>query len=226
MNKTVYDYDPTTGEYKGTTTAPESPLEPNVYMIPAHATETEPPQTGEHEAACWINGAWEIKADWRGTTWYDKATQEKHEIKNLDEEPDSNWTDVEPTNKDAIWNGTAWVVPFSVKKSRKYAEIASARWAYETAGMPFNGNVIKTDRESVALLKGAYDEAIKDNEYTVNWKGENGFIKLTSEQIIVLYQKVKAHVQSAFDAEMMIDTQIASAQTEEELDKIHWIDPN
>lgn len=40
----VYSYHPTTGAFIGTDTASESPLEPGVFLIPAHATKIEPPK--------------------------------------------------------------------------------------------------------------------------------------------------------------------------------------
>lgn len=43
MDKTIYNYHPTSKVYVGSTLADESPLEPGVFLIPAHATETPPP---------------------------------------------------------------------------------------------------------------------------------------------------------------------------------------
>ncbi|MGA4187809.1 phage tail protein, partial [Ralstonia nicotianae] len=43
MTDTVYHYDPTTGEYAGSSPADHSPLEPGVVLIPAHATDQAPP---------------------------------------------------------------------------------------------------------------------------------------------------------------------------------------
>ncbi len=63
--KTVYSYDPATGEYIGETTSFESPRQPGKYLTPADAAETAPPETGEHEAAVWGDGKWTISEDWR-----------------------------------------------------------------------------------------------------------------------------------------------------------------
>lgn len=107
-------------------------------------------------------------------------------------------------------------------KAKKKAEIARERYKYETNGVDVNGTTVASDRDSVAMLKGAYDEAREDSSYTVNWKAEQGFVTLTAEQIIAIYRAVKNHVQSAFDKEMAIDLQIDSATTIEEINSIEW----
>lgn len=124
--KTVYNYDPDTGEYLGLETAHESPMEPGVYLMPAHSTETAPPEAGEHQAAVYRNGAWTLVEDHRGEIYYDTATQERHDIKALDEAISNTWTQIEPTDHEAVWNGTAWEVPFAVLKERKRREIWGA----------------------------------------------------------------------------------------------------
>lgn len=123
--KTVYNYDPDTGEYLGPESAYESPMEPGVYLMPAHSTEAEPPETGGHQAAVYRDGVWSLIDDHRGEVWYDTATQERHEIKTLGVVPET-WTQIEPTDPESIWNGTAWEVPFEVLKARKQREIWAA----------------------------------------------------------------------------------------------------
>jgi hypothetical protein len=93
MTKAVYGYNDKTGEYMGETTAYESPLEPGVYLIPANATETAPPETGEHEAAVWHGAAWEISEDWREREGY--VNGEPIEIEALGPLPEG-WSDTPP----------------------------------------------------------------------------------------------------------------------------------
>lgn len=123
--KTVYNYDPNTGEYLGPESAYESPMEPGVYLMPAHSTETVPPEAGGHQAAVYCDGVWSLVEDHRGEVWYDTATRERHEIKTLDVVPET-WTLIEPTDPESIWNGTAWEVPFEVLKARRQREIWAA----------------------------------------------------------------------------------------------------
>ena len=123
--KTVYNYDPDTEEYLGPESAHESPMEPGVYLIPAHATTIAPPEADDGHVPVFADGAWTLVEDHRGEVWYDTATQERHEIKTLGIVPET-WTPLEPTDHEAVWNGAAWEVPFEVLKERKRREIWGA----------------------------------------------------------------------------------------------------
>ena len=108
-------------------------------------------------------------------------------------------------------------------KAAKKSEIANARYNAEIAGATFNGTVIKTDRESQALITGAALAAIRDNEYIVRWKTSNGFVTLTSGQVMEVAQAVRDHVQGCFDKEAVYDESIDGCTTAEEIDAIQWI---
>ena len=70
----AYNYDPETGELTGTETVQESPLEPGVFLLPANAVFSEPPEAREGFARVW-NGSWEYAEDHRGATiWKDHET--------------------------------------------------------------------------------------------------------------------------------------------------------
>ncbi len=123
---TAYSYDPETKEYKGETRAYISPRE-GIYPLPANATLSEPPAIVERKARCWNEeaGAWEQVDDYRGETYWNKATKERVEIKELGTAPTAEMTDIEPTDMQSEWNEatSAWKVPFAVLKERKKAEI-------------------------------------------------------------------------------------------------------
>jgi hypothetical protein len=239
MNKkTYYAYNPETGEYTGTETAFESPREPGVYLNSPNSTETEPPTAGEHQTAIYKDGAWTLVPDYRGSIYYDTATLERHEIKTINIEPDAAWTTVAPPlaahvkwygdvwvssdDADAEWTENAWVVPFSVLKTRKLAAMAAARYAEETAGVTVSGTEIKTDRESQSLITGAALQATQNSDYSTPWKCSNGFVTLTAAQILAIAQAVRAHVEAAFAKEATVDTQIEAATTQTELDAVVW----
>ena len=76
MSQTIYNYDPITRIFTGEAQADESPLEPGVYLIPAHATTDAVPQTPEGKLARRLldNSGWELIDDVRGT-WYDADGQ-------------------------------------------------------------------------------------------------------------------------------------------------------
>lgn len=108
-------------------------------------------------------------------------------------------------------------------KAQKKAEIASVRYAVETAGTTVNGTTIDTGRDSQALITGAALAAVIDSSYSLNWKTESGFIHLTAPEIIAVAQAVRAHVQSCFDREGELVAQVDAAQTAEELDAIEIV---
>ena len=56
----IYHYDFETGQYLGEGVADPSPLETNVWLIPAHSTKIAPPETGDKEHAIFIDGSWAV----------------------------------------------------------------------------------------------------------------------------------------------------------------------
>ena len=76
MSQTVYNYDPATRIFTGASEADESPLEPGVYLIPAHATTIEPPAVADGKVGRYRpdDVRWEAVPDVRGT-WYNTDGQ-------------------------------------------------------------------------------------------------------------------------------------------------------
>lgn len=58
MEKTVYHYDESTGEYLGDGIARPDPMEPGRWLIPAWATTVEPPEPQEGRVRCFDGTAW------------------------------------------------------------------------------------------------------------------------------------------------------------------------
>lgn len=54
----IYHYDPNTGRLIGVGEADSDPLEPDAWLVPAHATIDEPPSASEGHYAAWVDGAW------------------------------------------------------------------------------------------------------------------------------------------------------------------------
>lgn len=106
------------------------------------------------------------------------------------------------------------------RKAQKKAEIASARYEREIAGVEVNGITIDTGRDSQALITGAALAAMLDENYSLNWKTANGFIHLTAPEIIAVAQAVRAHVQACFDREAELCALVDAAETKEDLDEI------
>lgn len=58
----IYHYASNTGALLGASQARESPLEPGVYLIPAHATEVAPPEPHDGFERVFRDGAWSFVA--------------------------------------------------------------------------------------------------------------------------------------------------------------------
>lgn len=123
------------------------------------------------------------------------------------------------------WNGKEWVETFTVEemKASKLEELARCRWEQETSGLALpDGTEIKTDRESQALLTGASLYALQNPMATVEWKGANGWVTLTAEQVQQIAMAVRNHVQEAFSREKELAAKVEACGTAEEVNAVSW----
>lgn len=63
--KTLYHYHPETGELLGESSADPSPLEVDVWLIPAHATDLPPHKPKARQVAVLRENGWQLAPDWR-----------------------------------------------------------------------------------------------------------------------------------------------------------------
>lgn len=105
----------------------------------------------------------------------------------------------------------------------KLEELANARFLQETGGLTLpDGTEIRTDRESQALLTGAAFAATMDSETLIEWKGSNGWVVLTPQQVLQIAALVRQHVQAAFSKERELSDRVRASSTQEELGKVTW----
>lgn len=102
------------------------PRRPSNISPPGSSTVTPPPDCGDGEIAIWRGVQWEKIPDLRGKVYYDTKTKECHEIKQAGEIPANTWTEIEPGDSEAEWDGEKWEIPFDVLKERKVKIIRSA----------------------------------------------------------------------------------------------------
>lgn len=111
------------------------------------------------------------------------------------------------TYPDAVASQVASIMadPTWRTKSQKQAlaaYAASARYTKETAGITVGGVAVATDRQTQAMLAGAYNMATADATFTTQWKGESGaFVSLDAPTIIAIAKAVGAHVAACFATE-------------------------
>ena len=89
-------------------------------------------------------------------------------------------------------------------KAQLLGQIANTRYQHEIAGTVYNSTHVETTRESRAMLLPVAFAASLDNTYTSKWKSTDGFIQLTSTQILGLASTVRAYVQACFDRESVL----------------------
>lgn len=200
--KTAYSYDPATGEQTGESRAWQSPLEPGVYHLPASATYTAPPAAADKQKACWDEaaGEWALKPDYRGAVYYNKATKERTEIKELGISPSAELTELAPADPESTWSGSAWIVPFDVLKRRKKAAIlayydgimAQAKQGY-SIGEVDTWAVQRKGATDILAGDDATSEAQFVTQLAANRSAINGVV-VTAEQ---LAQRIVANVAAA-----------------------------
>lgn len=57
----IYNYHPETKRFLFEENAEQSPLEPGIFLIPAHSTTIKPPEIKDDEIAIWNDSEWVIK---------------------------------------------------------------------------------------------------------------------------------------------------------------------
>lgn len=128
MSQTVYNYNPDTRIFTGASEADESPLEPGVYLIPAHATTIEPPAVADGKLARYDadKGEWECIDDVRGT-WY-SADGQPVDVRDLEADVSALTREAPPDATYKLVNGKWEQCPDRVaaaKKAATDAEVAA-----------------------------------------------------------------------------------------------------
>lgn len=112
----IYQYDPQTGIYLGPCLADKSPLEPEVFLIPAHATKIEPPAITDGKIAVFNNDNWTIQ-NLPTIPPIDKINQIKMQITDLEAQQTPRLcrealigiTDINPATKRTPMQQLMWI---------------------------------------------------------------------------------------------------------------------
>lgn len=108
-----------------------------------------------------------------------------------------------------------------VMKHEKRNEIANARYNAEIKGVQHGNMFIRTDRESRLALIELYNKAQGGEGYGCSFKAINGWFNITAEDIIVINDLIRQHVQNCFDVENYLIQQVEQATTVEEIESIN-----
>lgn len=146
----------------GESQARENPLEPGKHLIPAHATDVEPPIPEENEAAVFDEGSqeWTIVADYRGQIFWD-SDRNTHEIAELGVEPEDGWMTEEPPLTDA-----ELAEQFEIKKENMILQLKNNANAVITSRFPECHQINLLDGTK-ADIPDDWDSTIRVSDYAI-----------------------------------------------------------
>lgn len=113
-----------------------------------------------------------------------------------------------PAHASQVYANGAWAWPSKYATvaeavAGRKADLAALRYEKETAGITLAGASIRTDRESQALITGAWCRAQQNPNVLIDWKGENGWTQIDAATINAIAAAVGDHVQACFSKERM-----------------------
>lgn len=118
--------------------------------------------------------------------------------------------------------GTA-VETLESAKVKKKAEIAAARYMFESFRVNVSGLSISADRDSQAIIASTQAAMQAGILQSVQWKTADGtFATLDSAGVAAIAQAVTIHVQSAFNLEKQLVDQINAATTIQAVEAVQW----
>ncbi|MDR1276368.1 MAG: hypothetical protein LBL72_08340 [Candidatus Accumulibacter sp.] len=197
----IYNYHPKTHEFLSKNDARPSPMETGGYLIPAQATTTAPPSTGENEVAVFdpVTESWEIQADYRGAVFYSTADGREAKVEAIgplaDVQP-PNTTDepmpLAPAGKKTVWDGEGWT--FEDLPPPTSVTMRQARLALKSAGLYEQVSTmvaaIEGDVGDSARIEWEFaTEVRRDNPLYVKLAGELG---LSDAQLDALFSAAAA----------------------------------
>ena len=104
--------------------------------------------------------------------------------------------------------------------------IARTRYEYETGGTTVDEMHVATDRQSQALITGAFSSAKDAKEtgeaWSIRWKSAGAWVELDADQMIGLGRAVRAHVQACFDREKELAESVDDGTFEESMLSEGW----
>lgn len=131
--------------------------------------------------------------------------------------------DFDPARMDECWveDGQLIVPPPPDPWQIARDKLASVRFARETGGIVISGARIATDRQSQALITGAYTYSLLNPEALIDWKGADGtWTQIDAATLAGIAGAVATHVQACFSNERALSELIEAADTVEELASI------
>lgn len=180
----IHHYHFETGEYLGVSLADTDPLDPSRSLIPAFATELEPPVAQEGHARVFNANAWSQIADHRGETWWDAAGRAAY-VDFLGDPAEHGLTNVAPPDP----------VPEEISRRQFYQGLA-------VAGMITKAEAISAIQGAAlpAALKVIVDGMVDDDaafEATMLLLGAGSFFR--SHPLVLVFAMAQAMTETEVD---------------------------
>lgn len=102
--------------------------------------------------------------------------------------------------------------PPAMSRDELFAHAALARFIKETGGIDVDGSPIATDRESQALISGAFALVQAQPETTIRFKTPAGFVTLDGAQMSAIAVAVAQYVQACFATEADVSGDIEAGE--------------
>jgi hypothetical protein len=219
----IYNYTAITNEFISETIAEESPLDPGVFLIPANATEIEPPTVAQYEIAVFTDGVWIVKDDWRGVELYSTVDGTPIIINEIGIAPTNHTTIPRPDNT-YIWSVDAWVLDLDVYKSAKLRTLELDR--NKVIQQPISSSVLGTENTYSATLvnRQFLNDLVTLNAggmFTcIDSTGSKVRVNHTAEQLLQLAKDFQVKISKDFDNFYATVDLITNATTKEQIDAI------
>ena len=235
----IYNYSKITGEFVGATTAKLDPIEGKP-LIPAFATATAPPATGQYQVAVFSDDAWTIQEDHRGRPAWFTNDASPAVIESIGPQPEGV-TFFDPSSLSyPTWDGSQWVEDqeaILIEKldsvDSKTNELIETSWVYPDA----NGQHIRLTRGDQSNYEGEknlyaeldYDGVDVSEYFPLGikvWTDENGSPVMFTMNSLVEYKTFiragKTFIRGKLEEGWTLKSQLATMTLEELL---NWADP-
>ena len=240
MSKTIYNYNPGTYEFLGTSEARPSPHEPGVFLIPAHATEIEAPKFEKHEVAVFnpATQVWSIQPDYRNEKRYNTADGSEFlvsQIGPLDIVAPDTTGQPRPSPSHYYANG-AWAPDIEKVRAGRSREISNAcalditgGFESNALGAPHHYPAKTTDQQNLSasvldsLLPGLPGDWVTPF-WCANEAGDWSFVPHTAVQIQQVGRDAKQAILTRMAKNEQLQQTIASATRVDQLAAISWDD--
>lgn len=100
--------------------------------------------------------------------------------------------------------------------------VAKYRYERETEGVTVGGTQVLTDRQTQALIHGAYNSINNGFVNFIDWKGRNGWATLTASEINPIAERAMVHVQICFSSERKVNEDMDALTDLDQLQNTDW----